>query len=168
MTPLQLFRLAGATAISGGALRIFTAFPLVSDAVTLEWLYAAIDVLLLFGLIGVYLARAAKLGFLGLAGFAVAVASLSFIGGPDSDPFGFSTYEQGAATLAIAMVGLSIAWVRAGERPYAPPLCWFGSVLAIGVLAALPAPGPSYGLAAAGVLFGAGFVFAGWNLLRRA
>jgi hypothetical protein len=165
-TPDQLFRLAGAAAIAGGAMRIVASFPLIDDAAMLEWLYAAIDVLLLFGLIGIYLARAGRLGFLGLASFGVAVAALSFIGGPDADPFGFSTYQEGATALAIAMVGLSIAWLRVGERPFAAPACWFGSIIAAGVLGMLPDPAPSYGLAAAGVLFGAGFVSAGLDLIR--
>ncbi len=144
-------------------MRVLASFPLLEDAVALEWLYTAIDVLLLFGLIGVYLARAEKLGFLGLASFAVAVAALSFIGGPDADPFGFSTYEQGAQTLAIALVGLSIAWIRAGERPFGPPACWFASV----ILSLIPGAS-SFGLIGAGVLFAAGFVLAGIDLLRRA
>ncbi len=166
MTPAILFRLSGAAALLGGLARIFSSFAMIGDPVALEWLYAAIDVLLTFGLIGIYLRRAERLGFLGLASFAVAIAALSFIGGPDADPFGFSTYEQGAATLAIAMVGLSLAWLRAGERPLAPPLFWFGSGIAAGVLGMLPAPAPDYALMAAGALFGAGFVAAGIPLLR--
>ncbi len=166
MTPTQLFRLSGAAAIAAGLARIFAAFKLIEDVVTLEWLYVTVDVLLLFGLIGIYLARAQRLGFLGLASFAVAVAALSFIGGPDADPFGFSTYEQGAQTLAIAMVGLSLAWLRAGERPWGPPLCWFGSVICVGVLAIVPG-GADFGFVGAGILFGAGFALAGVDLLRR-
>lgn len=160
-----LYRLSGAAALAGGLLRVASAVPFTSDTVTLEWLYTAIDVLLPLGLMGIYLARAEKLGFLGLASFAVAVAALSFIGGPDADPFGFSTYEQGAAALAIAMVGFSIAWLRAGERPLTPPLCWFGSVIAAGVLNLIP-PLSQYGFMVAGMLFGAGFALAGIPLLR--
>jgi hypothetical protein len=166
MNSEALFRLAGFAAIAGGALRILAAFPWTSDPVALEWVYTAIDALLLMGLMGIYLVRALRLGLLGLASFAVGVAALSFVGGPDADPFGFSTYEQGSATLAIAMVGLSLAWIRARERPFAPPLCWFGSVIAAGVLALLPAPLPDYGFAAAGVLFGLGFFLAGFDLMR--
>ena len=59
------------------SLRIFVAFPLLSDPVTLEWLYTGIDVLFLLGLIGIYLDRFERLGFLGLASFGVAVAALS-------------------------------------------------------------------------------------------
>lgn len=161
----QLYSLAGAAAICGGAARIYSAFPLLNDPIALQWLYTAIDVLLLFGLIGIYLWRANKLGALGLAAFAIGVAALSFIGGPDADPFGFSTYEQGAATLAIAMVGLAIAWLRAGERPVWAPFCWFGSVVSAGVLGMLPMTN-AYGFMAAGILFGAGFVFAGLELVR--
>jgi hypothetical protein len=159
-----LLRLGGAAAIAGGALRIAAAFPITSDTVTLEWLYTTIDVLLLFGLMAIYFSRAEKLGFLGLASFGVAVAAFSFIGGPDADPFGFSTYEQGAYALAIAMIGLSLAWLRIGERPLAAPLCWFGSAIAGGVLALVPALS-GYGLMVAGVLFGLGFALAGFPLL---
>lgn len=167
MLPDQLYRAAGAAALAGGLLRIMAAFPLPTDAASLEWLYAAIDVLLLFGVIGIYLSRAPRLGYLGFASFVVAVAALSFIGGPDSDPFGFSTYQEGATTLAIAMVGLSLAWVRAGERPWGAPLLWFASIVIAGVLALLPSPLPAYGLSAAGVLFGAGFAAAGLELMLR-
>ncbi|MGD9966578.1 MAG: hypothetical protein AB7T59_08670 [Hyphomonadaceae bacterium] len=160
-----LVKLSAGAAMAGGSLRLISSFPWTNDAVTLEWLYAGIDVLLLFGLLGIYLERAERLGFLGLASFGVAVAALSFIGGPDADPFGFSTYEQGAAVLAIAMVGLSIAWLRASEKPLAAPLCWFGSVICAGLLDLIP-PLSSYGVILAGALFGLGFVFAGSALLR--
>lgn len=167
MNAAALFRLGAVAAIAGGAARILTATPLIADPLTLEWLYTGIDILLVFGLFAIYLDRFERLGFLGLMSFIVGVAALSFIGGPDADPFGFSTYEQGATTLAIAMIGLSLAWLRAGERPWGPPLCWFGSAIAIGVLGTLPAPMPSYGFPVAGALFGAGFVWAGVALLTR-
>jgi hypothetical protein len=167
MNMQALMRLSGLAALLGGGLRIASALPLPMGAMAQEALWDVIDILLTLGLIGIYLARAGKLGFLGLAGFACAMAALSFIGGPDADPFGFSTYEQGAAVLAISLAGFSIAWLRAGERPLLAPLCWFGSVIAAGALGMGPVPLPDYGFMAAGVLFGAGFVAAGWDLLRR-
>lgn len=165
MNYAALYRASGLAAIAGGLLRVASSFPLIQDPVTLEWLYTGIDVLLLFGLIGIYLARAERLGFLGLVSFGLAVAALSFIGGPDADPFGFSTYEQGAAILVIALIGLSLAWIRAGEKPLTPTFCWLGSVIAVGVLNFIP-PLSDYGFAAAGVLFGLGFVLAGLPLAR--
>ncbi len=154
-----LFKLSGAAALAGGMLRIASALPLGLDPIALEWLWTGIDVLLSLGLIGIYLVRAEKLGWLGLAGFTLAMASLSFIGGPDADVFGFSTYQQGAMALAISLAGFSLAWLRVGERPWAPPLCWFATLIAAGI--------PDYGFMAAGALFGAGFLAAGWDLLRR-
>lgn len=162
-----LIRLAGFAAIGGGGLRIVSAFNPPLDHMALEALWTLIDVLLSLGLIGIYLVRADKLGLLGLAGFVLAMASLSFIGGPDADPFGFSTYQEGAAALVISLLGLSLAWLRAGERPRAAPFAWFGCAIAGGVLGALPDPFPTYGFAAAGALFGLGFVVGGWDLVRR-
>lgn len=168
MEKKALIRLAGAAAILGGGLRMASALPLPLTAIASEALWTTIDIFLTLALIGIYLVRADKLGFLGLAGFALAMASLSFIGGPDADVFGFSTYEQGAAALAISLVGFSIAWLRAGQRPLGPPLLWFGSVLAVGVFGMLPPPFSGFGFPAAGALFGAAFVWAGFDLLRRA
>lgn len=159
-----LYRLSGVAAIVGGLLRIASSSPLIEDETTLQWLYTGIDILLLMGIIGIYLQRAERLGFLGLTSFGVAVAALSFIGGPDADPFGFSTYEQGAAALAIALVGLSMAWVRAGEKPVWPALAWFASVVAVGLLGTIQPLAP-FGMPAAGVLFGLGFVLAGLPLV---
>jgi hypothetical protein len=65
------------------------------------------------------------------------------------------------------MAGMSIAWLRAGERPVSAPFCWLGSMIAAGVLAMLPTPLPNYGLTAAGILFGAGFITAGGALMMR-
>jgi hypothetical protein len=160
-----LLRLAGLASILAGAGRVVAAFPWSSNATTREALYDGIDALLLFAVMGIYFARKDQLGVLGFASFVVAIASLSFIGGPDADPFGFSTYMQGAYALAIAMVGLSLAWWRAGQRPVWAPLCWFGSVIAVGVLRMLPAPLPDYGFTVAGILFGLGFVLAGVDLI---
>jgi hypothetical protein len=163
-----LLKLSALAAVLGGILRMAAALPLGLDAVAAEALYDAIDVLLLMGLMGIYLSRAEALGVLGLTAFALATAALSFIGGPDADPFGFSTYQEGAVVLALAMAGLSIAWVRAMQRPIAPALLWFLSVLVPGVLGMLPPPLPNYGMQAAGVLFGAGFAAAGHGMLRDA
>lgn len=164
---LNLARLSGAAAFTGGLLRFVSAFNPPLSPVSAEGLWDLTDVCLTLGLIGIYLVRAEKLGFLGLAAFALSIAALSFIGGPDADPFGFSTYQEGAAALIISLIGLSIAWIRAGERPLAPPALWFGAAIAGGVLGALPQPLPSYGFLVAGCLFGAAFMAAGWDLMRR-
>lgn len=122
-----LLRLAGIAALGGGLLRCISAFSPALGGQALEALWTLIDVLLTLGLIGIYLARAERLGLLGLTAFVIAIAALSFIGGPDANPFGFSTYQQGGTVLAIAMAAFAIAWLRAGERPVWAPLCWLGA-----------------------------------------
>lgn len=160
-----LYRLAGLASLLAGGARIVAAFPWTNNATSQEALYDAIDALLLFAVMGIYFWRKDHLGALGFASFVVAIASLSFIGGPDANPFGFNTYQQGAYALAIAMIGMSLAWWRGRQRPVWAPACWFLSVIAAGLMRMLPAPLPDYGFAAAGILFGLGFVFAGIDLI---
>jgi hypothetical protein len=160
----QLFRFAGLAALLGGLARIVTAFDLGLAPPEAEILYTAIDILLLFGLMGIYLVRAEQVRFLGLVSFIVAVSAFSLIGGPDADPWGFSTYQEGATVLAFAMAGLSLAWVQTRAGPRVPPLLWFASLIAGGAASYLPA---LPGFAIAGALFGAAFACAGWELVRR-
>lgn len=163
--PELLLRLSGVAAIIGGLLRILAAAPLTLSAQNAEALYDLIDILLLFGLIGIYLARAQHLGFGGLTAFIVGVAALSFIGGPDADVFGFSTYQEGAMVLALALAALSIVWLGRKQRPIAPPILWLASIVIAGVLQTMDTVA-AYGMTAAGVLFALGFVAAGLDLVR--
>lgn len=164
MTSESLIKMAGAAALLGGGARIVASFiPWSPGEPSLEALYAAIDMLLLLGLVGLYGRKSTVLGAPGLVAFIVAVCSFSFIGGPDADPFGFSTYQVGAAVLALAMASFgAVALVRRAMPPWAP-IGWIASLLA-GLLAA--ATGGASGLAAAGVLFGAGFTAAGLAMMR--
>ncbi|MDX2274830.1 MAG: hypothetical protein NW206_05200 [Hyphomonadaceae bacterium] len=164
--PELLLRLSGLAAVLGGLLRVISAANPPLGAQQTEALYDVIDVLLLMGLIGIYLVRAEFLGFGGLTAFAVALAALSFIGGPDADVFGFSTYQEGATVLALALAALSIVWLGRKQKPVAPPLFWLGSVVIAGVLQAVGLG--DYGFIAAGVLFGLGCVAAGLDLMRPA
>jgi len=167
----NLVRLAGAAAALGGAARVLSAFvPYVPSHPGLEALYAAIDVLLSFGLVGAYLTRAREIGVAGLCAFVLAASGLSFIGGPDADVFGFSTYQVGGAVVALAMAAFgAIVLVRRAAAPWAPA-CWIAS-LAAGLVASLGPAGDSryahWAFVAAGVLFGAGFVAIGREMLRQ-
>jgi len=68
-----LIRIGAIAALVGGTLRFGSSFiPWVEGSVSLETLYFVTDVALLFGLFAIYLARAVRLGLLGLVGFAIA------------------------------------------------------------------------------------------------
>ncbi|MCG8403325.1 MAG: hypothetical protein MJA84_17270 [Firmicutes bacterium] len=167
MTTATLIRLAGLAAILGGALRIVSAFiPYVPDSAPLEAFYLVIDLALLFGLIGVYARVAGRLGGVGLAGFVVAAGGIAGIVGPDPVAFGIATYQVGVVAISMGLVVLAgqMLRVRAGGR-VAPGL-WLSAV-AVGLLGG--AVGwPQAGFVVAGVLFGGGFVAAGWRAWRRA
>ncbi len=166
MEQRTLVRLAGAAAMVGGVARILSALPWTRDPLVLEASYDAIDVLLLFGVIGIYLVRTRTLGVPGFLLFVLAVAALSFIGGPDSDVFGFSTYRQGAAVLAIALALLGVVALLRRAMPIWAPVCWIASLVAGSAMLFLsPDLGPLV-YAVAGILFGAGFVAAGLDLVR--
>lgn len=164
MSSRRLMRMAGAAAILGGGARIVASFiPWSPDQPALEALYAAIDMLLLLGLVGLYARKAAVMGAPGLVAFVVAVCAFSLIGGPDADPFGFSTYQVGAAVLALAMALLGAVALVRRALPVWAPLGWIAGLF-VGLLAGAAG---SWAFAAAGVLFGAGFVAAGIELIRR-
>jgi hypothetical protein len=161
-----LVRLSGAAAIAGGATRIVTSFIPWRQQVALEAVYDAIDVLLLFGVIGAYLSRAQKLGGFGLFAFALAVAALSFIGGPDADAFGFSTYYVGASVLVVAMALLGVTALVRRAMPIWAPACWLASLAGGAVFTVVP--WTRWAFIAAGVLFGAGFVAIGLDMIQGA
>lgn len=165
MSDVLLFRVLGVAAILGGGLRIASAFiPWTPEQAWLEALYFAIDVFLLFGLMGVYVAHRAQLGAAGLAAFVVAEAGIASIVGPDGMAFGLDVYQLGVAAISLGLTALGVVMLikRAG-----PPLaagCWILSFL-IGLGATL-ASQPEAGFVAGGVLFGSGFVVAGVALMR--
>ena len=67
----QLYRLSGVAAVTGGALRIVSAFPLVTDPSQQQWLWVIIDIFLTLGMIGIYLSRDEKLGLIGIASLVI-------------------------------------------------------------------------------------------------
>ncbi len=162
-----LLRTLGASAIVGGALRIASAFvPWSPDVWWLELLYLAVDVLLLFGLMGIYFAYRARIGVFGFIAFAVAETGIASIVGPDTVAFGIDTYMTGVVviTAGLTLFAIQLLLTRAGP-PWAP-LCWVASTI-IGV-GATAGGAPALGFFAGGVLFGLGFVAAGVAAFRTA
>lgn len=166
MNDRNLLRLAAACAILAGALRIGTSFiPWTTLDFRLEATAFLIDVCLLFGLMGIYIANRDRVGITGLLGFIVATMGTALIVGPDQIAFGFSTYEVGVYIISLGLVLLSIASLISRAMVWAP-LLWIASILS-GASGAGFGFGPNAWLVA-GVLFGAGFVIAGVNVWRKA
>jgi hypothetical protein len=160
-----LYRLAGAAAVLGGGLRIATAFMTWDGSAGLEAIAFAIDVLLLFGLMGIYLAHRAALGWAGLAAFVVAETGVASIIGPDVEAFGIDTYLAGVHAISIGLAALGAAMLLKRIDAVAA-ICWIAS-LAVGAAGALVGQAAA-GFLIGGVLFGLGFVAAGIALLMPA
>lgn len=163
MDDRSLIRFAGAAAVLGGAMRIATAFvPWAPGVAWLEVVAFAIDVLLLFGLIGVYLVHRAALGWAGLGAFVLAEIGIASIVGPDTIAFGIDTYIAGVHAISVGLAVLGVALLAARVEMLAA-VCWIAS-LAAGLAAGFLGQGAA-GFLIGGVLFGLGFVAAGLALL---
>ncbi len=168
MTDTTLLRLGALAAIIGGALRIATGVaPSTMDMPSRELLYFVIDALLIAGLMGLYLERRHVLGWSGIIGFAVAVLGLLIVRSAHVRFFGVGGYAVGAPVALIGTTLLGVSLALHGTQRWAAGL-WLAS-LAIGLAASFGAR-ESWIPLAAGMIFGAGFVAAGFVLLsaRRA
>ncbi|MBL8560490.1 MAG: hypothetical protein JNM47_17345 [Hyphomonadaceae bacterium] len=163
---MRVLLLAGA---AGGALRMASAFvPYEPESIRLESLYAAIDVALLLGLVGIHQQAASRTGAAGLAFFALSVAALASIVGPDPTMFGVDFYRVGASVFALALAGFAVTLLVARVHAITAVL-WIACAVS-GVLAATGSP---LAFMIAGLALGAGFVAAalpteGQSALRKA
>ena len=164
MTPL-LVNCAGSAALIAGVLRIASTFiPYSTDSISLEVLYAVIDLGLLFATIGIYLDNKNELGLAGLAGFTILISGIASIVGPDAHFLGADIYGFGVQVIALGSVVLSVSLLRARRLMGTASL--FVASVAIGILGTLSALG-DWAWTIAGLLFGSAYVFAGLHMLRR-
>jgi hypothetical protein len=167
MNDAALFRLAGLAAVVAGALRIGTSFLTWDPAAAWQELLATgIDVLLLFGFMGIYLAHRAALGWLGLVAFVLAETGIGSIIGPDTVAFGVDTYQAGVVAISIGLALFATVMLVRRSGSAAAAICWILS-LAVGVGGGFVGQG-AFGFFLGGILFGLGFVAAGISLLMPA
>lgn len=162
MNDRTLFRLAGAAAVLGGAMRIATSFVPWDGSASIEAVAFAVDVLLLFGLMGIYVAHRAALGWFGLAAFVLAQTGIASIVGPDTQAFGIDTYQAGVAAISIGLALLSAAMLTK-RIDVAAAISWIASLI-VGAGAGFIGQAVM-GFHIGGILFGLGFVAAGVSLL---
>ena len=167
MKDAHLLRILGTAAILGGALRIGSAFiPWTPDSAPLEVLYDVIDVLLLFGLMGVYFATRGAIGILGFAAFAIAETGIASIVGPDTTAFGIDTYQSGVLVITAGLTLFAIQLLLTRALPWWASVWWIAST-AVGV-GATAGGNAGLGFFAGGVLFGLGFIASGVAVFRSA
>src|SRR5262249_5810801 len=125
--------------------------------------YFATDFFLLLGVFSVFALDAAKLGWAGAGALAVFVLGILLVRSPQVTLFGTGGYQTGAAIALVGIASLGILMLLR-QTAVVSPILWLAALItglagAGGVL-------PYLASAAAGILFGAGFVAAGVRLLR--
>ena len=96
MPTSQLIRLGGLAAVVAGLLRGGASFfPFGEPTDVQELLYLAIDLSILFGLLGIYAYQNADAGRVGFVGFVLAIAGTAMITGPDGTLGGVQEYVVG-------------------------------------------------------------------------
>lgn len=153
------------SAIIGGVLRIAASFvPYTAESIALETFYAIIDVFLLFGLFAMFSRLASQPKHLATAGLVIAIVGQASIIGPDTEMFGVDFYLAGTMVLLVGL-GLTSAVMMCAGAMRSAALYWLGCIV-LALVAAIA--GSSIVAAAAGVVFGMGFIVAGCALVRTA
>jgi len=168
MKSSTLIRLGGMSALAGGVIRTLASFiPLITrePSLGIELLYLVIDILILFGLIGIYAVQHEKAGICGFAGFLLAMTGTALIVGPDGKLGSLDVYWAGATVISVGMTLLAVGSLRAGVLTRRAPLLWILSTLA--GIAGSWLNGGGYGFLIAGIAFGAGFAIAGYEVMNK-
>jgi hypothetical protein len=167
LTKEDLVRLSAVAAIAGGALRVADGLVIASTAPQVQQLaYFVTDFLLLFGVCGVYLPRSQRLGVTGLAGFVLSFLGILMVRSLALNLFGFSAYLVGASVTLFGAVAIGMAMLWNNAFPKWAPILWMLSLI-FGVIGLFPFA-ITWGVTAAGVTFGAGFIAAGISLFSQA
>lgn len=166
MSDSNLLRLAGAAGFLGGLLRIASVFVgmlLPDTALHLAWI--GTDLLLLFGIVGLWAATRAATGAWGVVALVTMVAGLLLVRSSGERIFGPDSYGVAAGVwgLGQAILAATLLATRAGFRVAA--ILWLTS-LALG-LAGTRIDLWVDGFGWAGLTFAAGWIAAGFDLMRR-
>jgi hypothetical protein len=149
-------KLYASASILGGLLRVTASFLDHNFAAeSIEVWYITTDLCLVLGLIGFYSVYRQSLFWLGHLGFAIAICSLAFIAGPETEIFGTSAYQVGSPTLGVGLLLLSINLMSAKLCGLVAPISFVASVI-IGLISILL--GSDLLFVVTGLLFGAGFI----------
>lgn len=161
----QMLQISGGAAFLGGVLEIAARlinFPWSNDGQ--ESLYLVIDLLFLYGLLGLFSAHIERWGLLGFMGFIIALSGVASLVGPDGKLYGMDLYVLGGAAFAIGLAVMSMVLLRRGVFLLGAPLAWVGA-LCLGIMGAIIPQMPVLDHLS-GVSFGFGFILAGFTLLR--
>jgi len=166
MSRQTLWVLAGIAAVVGGLIDLVgpLLYPHLVEPAR-QGVYVLIDVLLLFGLLGLQSAAGDRTGRLGLIGFIVAVSAILLVRSSETRLLGPSTYALASSVWVIGMTVIAIALLRV-RLPFRLPAALWITTLAVGLAGlALKDQGLMHRLAAAS--FALASIALGVQLIRQ-
>lgn len=130
MRQSAVWTLAGLASILGGAIDIAgpAFYPHLAEPAR-NGVYVLIDVLLLFGLLGLQSATWRRTGWPGLLGFVVAVAAVLLVRTSSAQIFGPASYMIAAAAWSLAMVVIGVALLATGRSFQMAALLWIAALV---------------------------------------
>jgi hypothetical protein len=161
MSSTNLIRLGGIAAIIAGILRGVNSFlPSSIPVVPLELLYLLTDIFLLFGIMGLYAFQHQESKLWGFSGFLLTIIGIAVI--RTRVIAEVNMYAIGALIFAAGLSLLAIGSWIAHQLPRWVPIVWILSTI-IGFIGYF-IPGFSLLFVVSGVLFGVGFMSAGFQV----
>jgi uncharacterized membrane protein YsdA (DUF1294 family) len=160
-----ILRLAGAATIVGSAIDIvapFLIYPRLVDPQP-HLIYVLIDLLLLFGMLGVWSASQRSASALGLAGFVLALLGVMLVRTSSAQIFGAASYVIASSVWSIGMAVWAIDLLRTGVFRI-PAGLWIAALVIGLVGVALKDHGPIAHVAK--MSFIVGFIIAGLDLIK--
>ncbi|MBM9500134.1 hypothetical protein JWG44_07715 [Leptospira sp. 201903071] len=160
-----LVSLGAYSAIAAGCLRGVASFAVeFLSGFYLEILYSAIDICILFAVLGFYFRYHEQLRISAWIGFVFSMIGIGLLIGPDESAAGWNVYPYGAGILSFGLVLIGIDSWKWNILSKWIPSFWILSVL-LGSFDFF-ASGWTWLFLLAGILFGAGFIGLGFSLLR--
>ena len=164
----DLFKWSGAASVLAG---IFTILGSLIAAFggneSLTWIFGLGNIFTLFALIGIYGVQVETSGWLGLVGFILASAgNLLLVGGEQQTLAGMNFVLLGSSVSSLGLIILGAAILKSKVFPKVVPFLWILAPL-VGIPGMMSGGLENFFVALAGVVFGLGFVTAGYYLFTR-
>jgi hypothetical protein len=167
VSKLTFIRMCAVGAILAGALRAISSF--VPDTTSKVYiLYFAIDLFLLFGVVGLHRSSITEGKILGLVGFVLMVLALLLLIARDVGVIAAGAYAAGAGLFSVGLDLFAIQVLRTRQIPSWIPIGWIVSTV-VGPIGFF-VPSMHLFFALSGLLFGIAFAGAGvamWNLISK-
>ncbi|HKY84931.1 MAG TPA: hypothetical protein VJ160_08920 [Anaerolineales bacterium] len=166
MSSSTLIKWSGLAAIVAGAgtLLLSAASPSAPDSGSpVVWGFLLTGLMTQFGLIGIYAVQIRESSWQGLIGFVLALSGNAFFILPETSIGGVNTGQVGGGIYALGLLLLAVGTWRARKFPRWIPALWLLAIV-VGLPAFFAQGLQAVAFLLGGVLFGAGFIAAGYWL----